>query len=257
VIVVADCHVGKYAWSKTTGHGDYDLDIAERVIKQTSDELIAVGNEYKPARRSILFLGDLFHYDTPQGTTTSGTQLERDGRLQKMIAVGSDALMSIVEQSAETTPTDVHIVNGNHDAALTWAFQKIMLERFRRDQRVAVSMKFTGRQYITHGGNLLGMSHGDKAKKKLSQLMALEAAADWARCPYREYHTGHFHSQAAEWQRPIETIDSVIVRTAPSVGATDDWHAEHGFIGARRAMETFFYRPEGGLTAMHVAGVQQ
>jgi hypothetical protein len=86
--------------------------------------------------------------------------------------------------------------------------------------------------------------------------MAIEAAGDWARCPYREYHTGHFHSQAAEWQRPIETIESVIVRTAPSVGGTDDWSSEHGFIGSRRAMETFLYRPEGGLTAMHVAGVK-
>ena len=256
VIVVADVHVGKYAWSKTTGHGDYDLDIADRVIRQTSNELIAVGNEYKPARRSIFYLGDLFHYDSPHGTTTSGTQLERDGRLQKMIEVGSDALLSIVEQSAATTPTDVHVVNGNHDETLTWAFQRILFERFRNDQRVAVSMKFTGRQYVTHGANLLGIAHGHRAKRKLPQIMAIEAAGDWARCPYREYHTGHFHSQAAEWQRPIETIESVIVRTAPSVGATDDWHSEHGFIGARRAMETFLYRPEGGLTAMHVAGVK-
>lgn len=257
VIVVADTHVGKYAWGKTTGHGDYDLDIAERVIRQTSEELIAVGNEYKPARRSVFYLGDIFHYDSPHGTTTSGTQLERDGRLQKMIEVGSDALLQIVEQSAATTPTDVHIVNGNHDETLSWAFQRILFERFRNDRRVAVSMKFTGRQYVTHGGNLLGLAHGHRAKKRLPQLMALEAAAEWSKCHYREYHTGHYHSQAAEWQRPIETIDGVIVRTAPSIGATDDWHAEHGFVGARRAMETFLYRPEGGLTAMHVAGVQQ
>jgi hypothetical protein len=256
VIVVADTHVGKYAWGKTTGHGDYDLDIADRVIRQTSNELIAVGNEYKPARRSIFYLGDLFHYDSPHGTTTSGTQLERDGRLQKMIEVGSDALLSIVEQSAATTPTDVHVVNGNHDGTLSWCFQRILFERFRNDQRVAVSMKFTGRQYVTHGANLLGIAHGHRAKRKLPQIMAIEAAGDWARCPYREYHTGHFHSQAAEWQRPIETIESVIVRTAPSVGGTDDWSSEHGFIGARRAMETFLYRPEGGLTAMHVAGVK-
>jgi hypothetical protein len=256
VIVVADTHVGKYAWAKTTGHGDYDLDIADRVIRQTSSELIAVGNEYKPARRSIMFIGDLYHYDSPHGTTTSGTPLERDGRLQKMIEVGSDALLSIVEQSAATAPTDVHVVNGNHDGTLSWAFQRILFERFRRDRRVAVSMKFTGRQYVTHGANLLGIAHGHRAKRKLPQIMALEAAADWSRCPYREYHTGHYHSQAAEWQRPIETIDSVIVRTAPSVAAADDWHAEHGFVGSRRAMETFLYRPDGGLTAMHVAGVQ-
>jgi len=255
VIVVADTHVGKYAWGKTTGQGDFDLEIVEKAIRQTSDELISIGNEYAPARRSIMFLGDLFHYDSPHGTTTSGTQLERDGRLQKMIEVGSNSLLEIVEKSAASTPTDVHVVNGNHDETLSWAFQRILLERFRNDRRVAVSMKFTGRQYVTHGKNLLGIAHGHRAKRKLPQIMAIEAAADWSRCPYREYHTGHFHSQAAEWQRPIETIESVIVRTAPSLSAADDWHSEHGFVGSRRAMETFLYRPEGGLTAMHIASV--
>jgi hypothetical protein len=83
--------------------------------------------------------------------------------------------------------------------------------------------------------------------------MALEAAGDWSRCPYREWHTGHFHSQAAEWQRPIETLDGVIVRTAPALCPPDDWHSVNGFIGARQAMETFLYQPDGGLAAMHVS----
>jgi len=256
VIVVADTHFGKRGWKKTTGQADYDLDIAASVVREAATELIAIGNELKPARRTILMLGDLFHFDNPKWQTTSGTQLDGDGRLQKVIEYGSETLLGIVEQSAAFVSTDVHIVNGNHDETLTAAFQRIMFERFRNDQRVAVSMKFTGRQYVTHGGNLLGMAHGHKAKKRLPQLMALEAAADWSKCPYREYHTGHFHSQAAEWQRPIETIDGVLVRTAPSIGGTDEWHADAGFIGSRRAMETFLYRPEGGLTAMHVAGVQ-
>jgi hypothetical protein len=84
--------------------------------------------------------------------------------------------------------------------------------------------------------------------------MAHEAAAAWAGCPYREVHTGHLHHQAAEWSRPIETIDGVLVRIAPSLGPADDWHAASGFVGSRRAMELFIYDPAGGLRAMHVAG---
>mgnify|MGYP006300894149 CR=1 FL=1 len=84
--------------------------------------------------------------------------------------------------------------------------------------------------------------------------MAHEAAAAWSRCPYREVHTGHLHGQAAEWSRPIETIDGVLVRVAPALCPADDWHAVNGFVGNRRAMELFVYRPDGGLQAMHVAG---
>ena len=256
VLVIGDCHLAKYGWAKTTGPaagGDYDLDIAERRVKAAAGELLAVGDAHKPARRTIAFVGDIFHYDTPTGTTTSGTPLERDGRLQKMIEVACETLLGVIEQSAASCLTDVIVVNGNHDETLTWAFQRIVAERFRNDRRVEVCMEYTGRQYATHGRNLLGFCHGHKAKRKLPQIMALEKPAEWSGSVCREWHTGHFHSQAAEWQRPIETLDGVIVRTCPSLSAADDWHSENGFLGSRQAMETFLYRPEGGLVAVHVS----
>lgn len=256
VLVIGDAHLAKYAWAKTTGPaggGDYDLDIAERRVRQAAGELLAVGDSHRPARRTISFVGDIFHYDTPSGTTTLGTPLERDGRLQKMIEVACETLLGVIEQSAASCLTDVIVVNGNHDETLSWAFQRIVAERFRNDRRVEVRMEYTGRQYATHGRNLLGFCHGHRAKRKLPQIMALEKPSEWSGSVCREWHTGHFHSQAAEWQRPIETLDGVIVRTCPSLSAADDWHSENGFLGSRQAMETFLYRPEGGLVAMHVS----
>lgn len=254
VQVISDTHFGNYAWSKTTGHGDYDLGIAERRVLNTALGLLDIGDTYKPAVRTLAFLGDLFHYDTPSGTTTSGTQLERDGRLQKMIEVGCDALLSVIARSAETCETRVLIVNGNHDEVLTWAFQRIARERFANHANVSISNDWTPRQYAAYGRNLCGFAHGNRAKRKLPQLMALEAASQWSTSAYREYHTGHFHSQAAEWSRPIETIDGVLVRVAPTVCPPDDWHSNHGFVGSRHCMETFIYQAEGGLIAQHVRG---
>lgn len=254
VIPVADTHFGNYAWSQTTGSGDWDLSIAERVVGTAAAELLAVGDSHSPTRRTIAFIGDLFHYDRAErAETSSGTPLERDGRLQKMIQVGSDVLLEIVERSAATCQTDVVLVHGNHDETLSWAFQRILLERFRNDRRVSIEQRYTGRKYVKHGGNLLGFAHGHKAKKRLPQIMAIEAASDWSACPYREWLTGHYHSSAAEWSRPLDTIDGVLVRTVPSPCAPDDWHAAHGFLNTRQCMETFVYAPQGGLTAMHVS----
>ena len=257
VVVVADCHFGKYCWAESTGEQDYDLAIANRLVRDASEELISCGDTvYRPTRRSIVFIGDLFHYDSPAGATTAGTMLDRDGRLQKMIQVGSDCLLGIVARSAETCQTDVSVVNGNHDETLTWAFARILKERFRNDGRVKVFDKKTSRQYLSHhdGLTLIGIAHGHRAKKRLPQIMAIEAAEEWGKSTCREIHTGHFHSSAAEHQRPIETLDSVVVRTSPALCPSDDWHAQSGFIGARQCMETFFYRREGGLAGMFVAG---
>lgn len=258
VLPIADTHFGNYAWGQTTGAGDWDLSIAEQVVSGAGGELLEVGDTYKPARRTIAFVGDVFHYDRAErAETSSGTLLERDGRLQKMIQVGTDTLLRIVERSAKSCPTDIVLVHGNHDETLSWAFHRILIERFRNDKRVRVEERYTGRKYLTHGRNLLGFAHGHRAKKRLPQIMAIEAAKEWAACPYREWHTGHFHSSAAEWSRPIETIDGVLTRTLPSVCAPDDWHAASGFLNARQCMETFLYSPSGGLTAMHVAYAQR
>jgi hypothetical protein len=256
VLVVADTHFGKYAWEPGTGHDDYDLEIAAARVAAASGRLLDTLAAYKPGRVLVAYLGDLFHADTPGLTTTGGTPLagSTDGRLQKMIGMGCDSLLAIVEQAAAIAPTDALVVNGNHDETLSWAFQRILAERFRNDGRVTVSGAYTGRQYITYGRNLLGFAHGHRAKKKLPQVMALEQPAAWSSCPYREWHTGHLHHQSAEWSRPIETIDGVLVRIAPSLSPPDDYHATNGWVGQREAMEAFVYDAGGGLSAMHVAG---
>lgn len=254
VLVVADTHYGKYCWEKTTGEADYDLDIAAGLVGEAADELLSIAAGYRPGRITVGMLGDLFHYDRPDGSTTSGTPLERDGRLQKMIQVGTDSLVGVIDGASGVAPADVVVVNGNHDETLTWAFHRLLIERYAARGRVRIDEKFTPRKYLDHGRNLLGFVHGHRAKRKLPQLMAIEAAAAWARCPYREIHTGHLHHQAAEWSRPIETLDGVLVRVAPSLGPADDYHAVNGWLGQRRAMELFIYEADGGLSAMHVAG---
>lgn len=258
VLVVADTHFAKYAWSRTTGGDDYDIDHADRLVRSAGLGLLEAGDAHRPGRRTIAFLGDLFHYDTPSATTTRGTQLERDGRLERMVETGSAALIALVERSAETAATDCVIVPGNHDETMTAWFRLLLRTHFANDRRVTVHNLYTHRQYLEHQGNLLGFAHGDKARAKLPALMTMEAREAWARCRYREIHTGHLHKQAARIRRVIDsdgidTVDGVVVRTAPALCPPDDWHSQEGFIGSRQAMESWFYRPGGGLAGMLVA----
>jgi hypothetical protein len=248
LLVLADPHHGKHAWGKETGWGDYDLDISTALQSAAGGELIATGNGRKPARRMIALLGDYYHYDGVGGLTTKGTPQDRDSRVQKMIDDGARALFDLIDQSAEAVLTDVILVPGNHDQVLSWALQRILQSHYRASRRVTVDAEYTGRKYQRWGKVLLGLTHGEKARKRLPQLMARERPEDWGETTYREIHTGHFHEAAA-----IETIDGVITRTAPSLSAPDAWHAEEGFVGSLRAMETFYYHRDGALLGMDVA----
>ncbi len=244
-LVIADPHVGKYAWGQETGDLDYDINIATRLISEASTELLEDGRHRKVGRRAILLLGDYFHYDTPHGQTTKGTPLDRDGRVDKMLEAGSAALFDLIELSAKMGPTEIVLVPGNHDAVLTVALRQILTSYFRNDVRVTIDAFKTTRKYITHGKCLLGMTHGDKAKKRLGELMAAEVPQLWGQSTYREIHTGHLHGEAE-----VQTVAGVVIRTAPALCPPDGWHAQEGFIGKPRGMQAFYYHTDGALLGM-------
>lgn len=247
-LVIADPHVGKYAWGQETGDKDYDINIATRLIREASAELLEDGEHRKVGRRAILLLGDYFHYDTPHGQTTKGTPLDRDGRVDKMLEAGSSALFDVIEMSASMGPTDVILVPGNHDAVLTVALRQILTSYFRHDARVEVDDLKTTRKYMPHGKCLIGMTHGDKAKKRLGELMAAEVPQQWGASTYREIHTGHLHGEAE-----VQTVAGVVIRTAPALCPPDGWHAQEGYIGKPRGMQAFYYHADGALLGMTVS----
>jgi UDP-2,3-diacylglucosamine pyrophosphatase LpxH len=243
-VVISDPHIGKYAWRHETGWDDYDIGIASRMLRTATDELLRDGDSKKIATRTIVLLGDYFHYDTPHGQTTSGTALDRDGRVEKMMNEGARVLFDVIEASA-SIPTRVVLVPGNHDTILTIALRQLVAAQFRNDKRIVVESSGTTRKYMTHGRCLIGFTHGDKARKRLGELMALEAREAWGATSYREIHTGHLHAIAE-----VETISGVVVRTHPALCPPDGWHATEGFVGATRGMQSFYYHAAGGLIGM-------
>lgn len=243
-VVIADPHIGKYAWKYETGWDDYDIGIASRLLRTATNELLRDGDTRKISSRTIVVLGDYFHYDTPHGQTTSGTALDRDGRVEKMMNEGARVLFDIIEAST-SVPTRVVLVPGNHDTILTIALRQLVAAQFRNDKRVQVEASGTTRKYMTHGKCLIGFTHGDKARKRLHELMALEARAAWGNSLYREIHTGHLHSIAE-----VSTLSGVVVRTHPALCPPDGWHSSEGFVGATRGMQSFYYHKAGGLVGM-------
>lgn len=244
-IVIADPHIAKHAWGRETGHGDYDIAIATRLLRDSCAALWAWGDREPVGRRALWLVGDYLHYDTPNGQTTNGTALERDGRVEKMLSEGVATLVDIIEAGAARGPLDVVLVPGNHDALMTVALRHILTAHFRHDQRVTVDAGATTRKYVTHGKCLIGLTHGDKAQKRLGELMALEAREAWGRATYKEVHHGHRHSDAE-----VTTVGGVVIRQHPALCPPDGWHAAEGYVGAPRRMWSFLYDAAGGDGAL-------
>lgn len=250
-VILADPHIGKYAWGQETGWEDYDIGIATKLIRDASAELLAWGDNEPVTHRALWLLGDILHYDTPHGTTTKGTPLDRDGRVEKMIEEAVAVLCDIIEEAAKRGPLSVVLVPGNHDAVMTVALRHILSATFADDQRVTIDARKTTRKYVSFGNCLVGLTHGDKAQKRLGELMALEAREQWGGARLREVHHGHRHSDAM-----VETIGGVTIRQHPALCPPDGWHSSEGYVGATRAMDSYVYHADGYLLGMRRSTVK-
>lgn len=240
-VVIADPHLGKYAYGPDTGWSDYDLSIGSRLVRDAATELLEWGETHRPAHRYVFLLGDVLHYDTPHGTTTGGTPQDRDTRLSKMLEEAASVLCGVIERSA-VVPTTVVAVGGNHDKVLSVAMQQILAAYFRKEKGVTVDITGTPRKYVEWGACLLGLTHGDTARKRLPSLMQVERKEAWGRSRVREWHHGHFHREAKD-----VTEAGVTIREHLALCPPDGWHASEGYVGSPRGMDSYLYAKEGFL----------
>lgn len=241
-VVIADPHIGKLSWGEGTGGPNYDTAIAVDTLRRGVADVMAQGDERRVGVRHFWLLGDYFHHDG-KGMTTKGTPLDYDTRVQKMLTAGSEVLFDLIASSAETVPTRVVLVPGNHDTVLTWALQRILVSEFRRHKGVTIDDSSTTTKYLTHGRCLIALDHGDKGKKRLPEVMAAQCAVEWGQTTCRHAHTGHLHGKAK-----VVTEGGVVVWTHDSLGPSDQWHVDEKYGSSPRTLEAFRYH-RGGMFA--------
>lgn len=243
-LYIMDPHLGKRSWANETRGGHYDLQIATKTVREANATLIAKGDDRKVAERVIFIGGDFFNADTKGGTTTGGTPQDNDSRIPKMMQEGAEVMYDIVAWSAESCNTKVVIVPGNHDSVQVWALQLALQAYFRNDKRVTFDSRHTTRKYHQWGKCLLGLSHGDKAWKRLPALMSRESAYEWGRTTLHHIHHGHLHSK-----RQVTTVDGTTIFQHPALCEIDVWHSEEGYV-SDRGQETYYYHSAGVLVGM-------
>jgi hypothetical protein len=250
LIDMSDVHFGKLAWRRETGQ-DYDLRIAEAVVSNACDDLLAEIGHLKVDRFLVPFGNDYSHIDNAKNTTTSGTMVDVDGRYAKIYEIALMSFIRVVERLREMAPVETVLVPGNHDSqtslTMAWAHKCW----FNRAPGVSVDVEPSVRKYRLYGNTLFGFEHGDHVSdqqvRDLPALMLKEAPKEMvAAAEFHEWILGHKHSERKFTTRDIDTHVGVVTRFMHSLSAIDHWHCANKFIGTRRAAEAYWYDRESG-----------
>lgn len=240
VYPLGDPHVGLLAWAPESG-ADFDLRICEDLMTRAMRDLVLRGPRARKAL--ILNLGDYFHADTQGGHTTKGDHsLDLDGRSPRVLAVGMRIMTTLIDAALEHH-AEVTVDNriGNHDGHTSLMLSIALQAHYRNEPRLTVPATVSHRAYYEFGRNLIGATHGDRAKgDRLGPLMAAEMPEAWGRTIFRRWFCGHVHHRQA-----FDAPGEVLIETYRTLAARDSWHAAQGYDASRDMQRIVIHREHG------------
>lgn len=237
-----DAHLGKLAWGVETGHGNYDVKIAESVYWGALESILSRVQQHKFDHILYVVGNDLLNSDDIEGRTTSGTYVSSDARYHKTFAAVRNLMVKSIERLRQIAPVKIMIVGGNHDQLSCWHLGDSLECFFHNYRDVQIDNQPRARKYHEFGNVGLMFTHGHKGKKTdYPNIMAAEQPLMWGRTKFRECHTGHLHMTKTDEQHGFRT------RILPSLTAPDDWLATNGFVGNLRNAEGYVWSADEGL----------
>lgn len=249
VYPMGDPHIGMFSWASETGH-NFDLAIAERDLYTAVDHLVDLA---PPAKHGLLVnVGDFYHADNRNSTTTGGTPVDSDGRWPKVMSVGVRLMRRMIDRALEKHE-HVTIINsnGNHDWHGSIMLAICLAQFYEREPRVTVETAPTKCHYYRFGKVLIGATHGDTIKlAELGGVMACDRAEDWGDTFYRYWLTGHIHHDT------VKELKGCIVESFRTLAPSDAWHKGQGYRSGRD-MKLLVMHREHGQIMRHVVGINQ
>jgi len=242
VYPLADVHIGLLSWAAETRE-DWDSKIASDAVNVAASILT---EKAPPSKHCIIAnLGDFFHFDNNQGTTTKGTILDVDSRWSNVIQIGVETILRFVRFALEKHDT-VKIINsvGNHDNQSALMLPFILKPYFMKEPRVTIDTAPRTHHYHIFGANLLGFHHGDRCSPQrlcgcVTRDQLLHPDVDTSKVEFIYWLTGHRHTEAKEYD------GGILVESFRTLVAKDAFSAGKGYRSMRDTQAVTYHREFG------------
>jgi len=241
VYPIGDPHLGMLAWAPETLEADYDLSIGSALLRGAVDELTA--NSPPASQALIVNLGDFFHSDSDEHRTRrSGNVLDVDSRWAKILSVGLDVMIHLVD-SALRSHSRVRIINeiGNHDDQSAIMLSIALDRHYSLEPRVEVDLSPARYHYHRFGRCVIGTTHYPQKAADLESIMAHDCRAEWSETEHRYWYVGHVHHTTKKERR------NCVVESFRTLAPSDAWASGEGYRSGRDMCRIAIHRDFGEI----------
>ena len=252
IINLYDAHLDKISIRGETGENITMQDNIDRYVKGF-DNLLASVLTHDPEQIIFPIGNDLFHANDMTGRTKRGTQIQYLCIPEEAYSEICKVIVGCVAKLAQTgAKVVIPFVKGNHDEDNVTILGFWLRELFKANNQITFLPGRLQRNYIRYGANLFGFAHGDKEKSKISDLpllMAQEVPQQWAATKYRKFLCGDLHHEFEYKFLSSKDRPGVQIAFLRSVGGSDKWHVDHGWIGIPKTAYAEIWDKENGEKA--------
>jgi hypothetical protein len=251
---VTDLHMGALAWHEETGNDDYDLGIAEELIRDWFAAAIALSPNSKYAM--LAQMGDLLHWDGFDSVTpTSKHVLDGDSRFPKMVRAAIRVMRHVVRSLLEKHDEVIVVMaDANHDPASGVWLREMFAVLYEDEPRVHVETTSQTYYAYKHGDVSLFIHHGHRRKiNDVDSVFAGKYRDIYGSTKYSYAHLGHLHSDE------LKSTNLMKVERHETLAAPDSYASNGGWLSNRSAKVITYHKEFGEvgrltLTPAMVAG---
>jgi hypothetical protein len=258
IICNFDAHIGKLAWDIETGQGDYDLPISEQEFDYVTDKNLSHIAPMKPEKMIFVIGQDMMHYENLEGVTPKGRNiLDTDGRLGKLQDVVIDVCVRNILKCRALAPTEVVLVQGNHDQTSSLWLSKVLRAWFKDDEHVTFDCEPRLRKHRLWGKSFIGLAHKIMPTKIVAAhgefSTGKDSKEDWGKAEFRDILFGDQHKKM-QWKiGSLVTHGACNFRQLTALSKIDYWHYENLFTDAVPGGEAFVFNKKFGCFANFTA----
>lgn len=252
IINLYDAHLDKISLKAETGENVTLLDNIKRYHKGF-DSLLESVLLHDPEVIIFPIGNDFFHANDFTGRTKRGTQIQYLASPEESYSLVCKVAIDCLHKLAQTgAKVIVPFVKGNHDEDNITILGFWLKELFLSCNNVSFMDGRKQRNYLQYGKNLFGFAHGDKEKSKINDLplfMAQEMPNLWAKTKHRKFFCGDLHHEFEYKFLSAKDKPGVQVAFLRSVGGSDRWHVDNGWIGIPKTAYAEIWDKNEGETA--------
>lgn len=236
----ADIHINKLCSAFETGE-EYNSQIAVQRCRDGVASVIQKSKGFNIDKIILIVGNDVLNTDNVKGQTTKGTDQDSHLKWFDAFIMAKQLYIDIIETLVQIADLEIVYNVSNHDEMSGFFLMDSLYSWYNSHKNITFNRSPAHRKYTTYGKNLIGTTHGDKAKQNdLPLLMCHEASQYWHECKHRYWFTHHVHHKTSK------DIMSVQIESLRSPSPADSWHHKSGYQYSPLAIEGFVFHKEFG-----------